>query len=157
MEISLIEWLSGILLGFVLLLFGMAIITRLLASAREKPTGDKYLADLQLRTEGAKADTLQADMKRLGELYEPQLVEGWDDSLHPNPVAPLPDPFRRFPQDARIIVDVVFPGEYRIGWEYGKHIAIPGTPKYFPFWESLERANEWFADSFPEDVLEEEN
>jgi hypothetical protein len=59
------------------------------------------------------------------------------------------DPFRMFPQGVRIIVDVVFPGEYRIGWEYKKHTAIPGTPRYFEFRKAADYALAWFKNSFP--------
>lgn len=68
----------------------------------------------------------------------------------------LPDPFRCFPPHTRITVDVVFPGEYRIGWEYENRQAVPGTPRYFEFWEAAEYASRWFASSFPDAVRKDE-
>jgi len=64
------------------------------------------------------------------------------------------DPFRAFPQYARITIDVVFPGEYRIGWEYNKHQAVPATPRYFPFAEAVAYALAWFKNSFPGEARE---
>lgn len=132
MEISLLEWLSGILLGFTLLFVGARILVQWLASARQKPTGDKYLAGVQLRT-----------------LARPP-VEDWNENVQPQSLPMRIDPFRRFPQYATITIDVVFPGEYRIGWKYENHEAVPGAPRYFEFWEAAEYASNWFAESFPD-------
>ena len=135
--ISLTEWLSGILLGLALLSFGVWLLRRLLPDRPQKPDGSKWLVDLQLRTEAAKADKLE-----VGRLNQP-----------PTPA----DPFHRFPRHTRIIVDVVFDGEYRIGWEYEKVIAIPGTPNYFPFGEALKRAEAWFGERFPDAIRGEDD
>lgn len=91
--ISLIEWLAGILLGLALISVGVWLLQRLLRERRQKPDGSKWLPDLRLNTLAARGEGAK-------------------------PLPTLADPFHRFPPGARIIVDVVFPGEYRIGWEY---------------------------------------
>lgn len=38
-----------------------------------------------------------------------------------------------FPKGVRLNIEVVFPGEYRIGYEYQGVTLCPGVPKYYPF------------------------
>lgn len=61
------------------------------------------------------------------------------------------DPFSLFPKGAVIEIDVVFPGEYRMHWRYEGVHGIAGTPKYFPFWEAVQRTEEWFIERFSEE------
>lgn len=42
------------------------------------------------------------------------------------------DPLAKFPQGVRLTIDVVFVGEYRIGYQYANVHYIPGTPSYYP-------------------------
>ena len=63
------------------------------------------------------------------------------------------DPFVQFPQGVRLTIDVVFPGEYRIGYQYAGVHYIPGTPSYYSFDEALRRCYESFIDRFPQAVL----
>ena len=134
---SIIDWTIGFLVGCTLLFVGLWLLVRLLADARRKPPTVNQrimpvLEDLQLR-----ADVLLP-------------VEKWyEDALPQSPPMRI-DPFRRFPPHARITIFVVFPGEYRIGWEYEGRTALPGTPRYFEFWEAAEYASNWFAESFPD-------
>lgn len=55
-----------------------------------------------------------------------------------------------FPRGVRLIIDVVFPREYRIGYEYENVVYIPGTPSYFPFAEAMQRCWTAFCDRFPQ-------
>lgn len=52
----------------------------------------------------------------------------------------------KFPKGVRLIIDVVFPGEYRIGWKHEGKIYLPGSGSYYYFdtailkaWEAFER------------------
>ena len=42
------------------------------------------------------------------------------------------NPFKEFDPETRIIIDVVFPGEYRIGFEFKGIRFIPGIASYYP-------------------------
>lgn len=61
----------------------------------------------------------------------------------------------RFPKGVRLIVDVVFPGEYRVGFEYGDKRFVPGFATYFPFGEALEYCIDTFRTMFPGEYREE--
>lgn len=54
-----------------------------------------------------------------------------------------------FPRGVSLIVDVVFPGEYRIGFEYEGKRYVPGTGSYFSFGEALENCIDVFRGMFP--------
>jgi hypothetical protein len=55
----------------------------------------------------------------------------------------------RFPPQTRIIIDVVFPDEFRIGWEYQGKKFIPGMGSYYTFITAIEFAWNAFMDEFP--------
>lgn len=56
---------------------------------------------------------------------------------------------RQFPEGVKLIIDVVFTGEYRIGFEYDGRRYVPGTATYFPFGEALENCIDVFRGMFP--------
>lgn len=55
----------------------------------------------------------------------------------------------RFPPGVRLIIDTVFPGEYRIGYHYKYMIYSPGFASYYPFDEAAQRCYEAFRNRFP--------
>ena len=50
----------------------------------------------------------------------------------------------------RLIIDVVFVGKYRIGYQYGGVHYIPGAPSYYDFDEALLKCYEAFRERFPQ-------
>ena len=50
----------------------------------------------------------------------------------------------------RLIIDVVFVGKYRIGYQYGGVHYIPGAPSYYDFNEALLKCYEAFRERFPQ-------
>lgn len=50
----------------------------------------------------------------------------------------------KFPRGTRLIIDVVFPDEYRIGWEYDNQVYSPGVGAYYAFDEAIEKAYDAF-------------
>jgi hypothetical protein len=62
----------------------------------------------------------------------------------------IADPFGLFPQGVRLIIDVVFVGEYRIGYVYNGVQYIPGTPSYYDFDEALLKCYAAFRERFPQ-------
>ena len=60
------------------------------------------------------------------------------------------DPFALFPQGIRLIIDVVFVGEYRIGYQYQGVHYIPGAGSYYHFDEALLKCYEAFRARFPQ-------
>lgn len=63
----------------------------------------------------------------------------------------LPD----FPPGVRLTIDVVFPGEYRIGYKYRNTTYVPGSGRYGDFASEIERvwntfvSNESLVQMFP--------
>ena len=55
----------------------------------------------------------------------------------------------RFPRDTKIFIDVVFRGEYRIGWKYDGKQYTPGSGSYYNFQDAVEIAWEVFLQEFP--------
>lgn len=63
------------------------------------------------------------------------------------------DPFEDFPQGVSFQIQIVFSGEYRIGFTYKEKQFIPGLPKYFPFDEAVAYAESAFEAMFPSELL----
>lgn len=59
----------------------------------------------------------------------------------------------RFPSGTRVVIDVVFRGEYRIGWEYKGIKYVPGSGSYYEFHTAMEKAWEAFCINFPEEKV----
>ena len=55
----------------------------------------------------------------------------------------------RFPRDAKIIIDVVFRGEFRIGWQYDGEKYCPGSGSYYSFEDAIDIAYEVLLQEFP--------
>lgn len=51
----------------------------------------------------------------------------------------------KFPQGTKLTIEVVFPGQYRIGWEYDNYEYVPGKGSYYDFDAALERALQHFS------------
>ena len=58
------------------------------------------------------------------------------------------DPFVLFPQGVRLVIDVVFVGKYRIGYQYQGVHYIPGAPSYYDFDEAMLKCYEAFRARF---------
>ncbi len=56
-----------------------------------------------------------------------------------------------FPPRVRLEIQVVFPGEYCIGYRFEHIHYVPGTPSYYPLQEALDRCYKAFRDSFPDE------
>lgn len=56
----------------------------------------------------------------------------------------------RFPAGTRLIVDVVFTAEYRIGWEYRGVSYFPGFASYYELSVALDKAWDALCQHFPD-------
>lgn len=54
-----------------------------------------------------------------------------------------------FLQGTKIIIEVLFPGEFRIGWEYEGVKYIPGSGSYYDLDTALDQAWQAFCREFP--------
>jgi hypothetical protein len=52
--------------------------------------------------------------------------------------------FKEFDPETRIIIDVVFPGEYRIGFEFKGIRYIPGMASYYPLARAVRECLEFY-------------
>jgi hypothetical protein len=46
----------------------------------------------------------------------------------------------KFPKGTILNIVVVFPGEYRIGWEYDGKVYVPGIGSYYDFETAIRKA-----------------
>lgn len=60
----------------------------------------------------------------------------------------------KFPEGTRIIIEVVFQGEYRIGWEYKGIKYVPGSGSYYDFHTAICKAWEAFCINFKSERIE---
>lgn len=52
-----------------------------------------------------------------------------------------------FPRGCRLIIDVIFEKEFKVGWKYEGRTYLPGSGSYYPLAEAMERAYRAFVDS----------
>jgi hypothetical protein len=58
----------------------------------------------------------------------------------------------RFPPGTKIIVAVIFFGEFRIGWEYDNKRFVPGMGSYYNFNTAVDVAWKTFMKEFPDHI-----
>lgn len=59
----------------------------------------------------------------------------------------------KFLQGTKIIIEVLFPGEFRIGWEYEGVKYVPGSGSYYDLDTALDQAWQAFCREFPRPTL----
>lgn len=62
--------------------------------------------------------------------------------------------FDLFPNGCRLIIDKVFPGEYRIGYEWGGKRYRPGSGSYYDFETALRKCWEALLENHPASPIE---
>ena len=59
------------------------------------------------------------------------------------------DAMKLFPKGCKINIEVIYPGEYRIGYEWGRVKYVPGSGSYYDFDTALKKCWEALLQNHP--------